>query len=52
MIHLPAGRPRRPAGPRPHDTSGEGAEMTTPTDERCDLLTVIAHMRAEPGREQ
>ena len=26
--------------------------MPTPTDERRDLLTVIAHMRAEPGREQ
>ena len=26
--------------------------MTTPTDERRDLLTVIAHMRAKPGREQ
>ena len=26
--------------------------MTTPTDERRELLTVIAHMRAKPGREQ
>ena len=26
--------------------------MPTPTDERRDLLTVIAHMRAKPGREQ
>ena len=26
--------------------------MPTPTDERRDLLTVIASMRARPGREQ
>ncbi len=26
--------------------------MPTPTDERRDLLTVIAHMRARPGKEQ
>ena len=26
--------------------------MTTPTDQNRDLLTVIAHMRAEPRREQ
>ena len=26
--------------------------MATPTDERRELLTVIAHMRAKPGREQ
>ena len=26
--------------------------MTTPTDTRRDLLTVIAHMRAKPGKEQ
>ncbi len=26
--------------------------MPTPTDERPDLLTVIVHMRAKPGREQ
>ena len=26
--------------------------MATPTDERRDLLTVIAHMRAQPGKEQ
>jgi quinol monooxygenase YgiN len=26
--------------------------MATPTDERRDLLTVIVHMRAKPGREQ
>lgn len=26
--------------------------MPTPTDERRDLLTVIAHMRAKPGKEQ
>ncbi|MGY1679135.1 putative quinol monooxygenase [Geodermatophilus sp. SYSU D01176] len=25
--------------------------MPTPTDERPDLLTVIAHMRAKPGKE-
>lgn len=25
--------------------------MATPTDERRDLLTVIVHMRAKPGRE-
>ena len=25
--------------------------MTTPTDDRPDLLTVIAHMRARPGQE-
>lgn len=25
--------------------------MTTPTDDRPDLLTVIAHMRAKPGKE-
>jgi quinol monooxygenase YgiN len=25
--------------------------MATPTDERRDLLTVIAYMRAKPGRE-
>ncbi len=25
--------------------------MPTPTDERPDLLTVIAHMRARPGQE-
>jgi quinol monooxygenase YgiN len=25
--------------------------MTTPTDERRDLLTVIAYMRAKPGKE-
>ena len=25
--------------------------MTTPTDERRDLLTVIAYMRAAPGKE-
>lgn len=26
--------------------------MTTPTDSRRDLLTVIANMRAKPGKEQ
>ena len=26
--------------------------MTTPTDTRPELLTVIAHMRARPGKEQ
>ena len=26
--------------------------MTTPTDERREVLTVTAHMRAKPGREQ
>lgn len=26
--------------------------MTTATDSRRDLLTVIAHMRAKPGKEQ
>ena len=26
--------------------------MTTPTDTRRDLLTVIARMRAKPGKEQ
>ncbi len=26
--------------------------MGTPTDDRRDLLTVIAHMRAKPGKEQ
>ncbi len=26
--------------------------MTTPTDSRPDLVTVIAHMRAKPGKEQ
>jgi quinol monooxygenase YgiN len=26
--------------------------MPTPTDERRDLLTVIAYMRAKPGKEQ
>ena len=26
--------------------------MPTPTDDRRDLLTVIAYMRAKPGREQ
>ncbi len=26
--------------------------MATPTDDNPDLLTVIAHMRAKPGREQ
>ncbi len=26
--------------------------MTTPTDSRPDLLTVIVHMRAKPGKEQ
>lgn len=26
--------------------------MTTPTDDRPELLTVIAHMRAKPGQEQ
>jgi quinol monooxygenase YgiN len=26
--------------------------MATPTDDRRDLLTVIVHMRAKPGREQ
>jgi quinol monooxygenase YgiN len=26
--------------------------MATPTDDRRDLLTVIAHMRAKPGKEQ
>ena len=26
--------------------------MTTPTDARPDLVTVIAHMRAKPGKEQ
>lgn len=26
--------------------------MSTPTDDRPDLLTVIAHTRAKPGREQ
>ena len=25
--------------------------MTTPTDQNRDLLTVIAHMRAKPGKE-
>ena len=25
--------------------------MTTPTDDRPDLLTVIAHMKAAPGKE-
>ena len=26
--------------------------MATPTDDRPDLLTVIAYMRAQPGKEQ
>lgn len=26
--------------------------MTTPTDSRPELLTVIAHMKAKPGKEQ
>ena len=26
--------------------------MTTPTDDRRDLLTVIAYMKAKPGKEQ
>ncbi len=26
--------------------------MATPTDDNRDLLTVIAHMRAKPGRER
>ena len=26
--------------------------MTTPTDARPDLVTLIAHMRAKPGKEQ
>jgi len=26
--------------------------VTTPTDARPDLVTVIAHMRAKPGKEQ
>ncbi len=26
--------------------------MPTPTDDRPDLLTVIAYMRAQPGKEQ
>lgn len=26
--------------------------MTTPTDDRPELLTVIAHMRAKPGQEE
>jgi quinol monooxygenase YgiN len=26
--------------------------MSTPTDTRRDLITVIAHMRAKPGRQQ
>jgi quinol monooxygenase YgiN len=26
--------------------------MGTPTDDRRDLLTVIAHMRAKPGKQQ
>ena len=26
--------------------------MPTPTDDRRDLLTVIAHMQAKPGKEQ
>jgi quinol monooxygenase YgiN len=26
--------------------------MSTPTDERPDLVTVIAHMRAKPGKEE
>ena len=26
--------------------------MTTPTHDRRDLVTVIAHMRAKPGKEQ
>ena len=26
--------------------------MSTPTDDRRDLVTVIAHMRAKPGQEQ
>ena len=26
--------------------------MSTPTDSRPDLVTVIAHMRAKPGKEQ
>lgn len=25
--------------------------MSTPTEDRRDLLTVIAHMRAQPGKE-
>jgi quinol monooxygenase YgiN len=29
-----------------------GGRMTTPTDTRPDLLTVIAHMRAKAGKEQ
>jgi quinol monooxygenase YgiN len=27
-------------------------EVTTPTDHRPELVTVIAHMRAKPGKEQ
>jgi quinol monooxygenase YgiN len=26
--------------------------MSTPTDTRRDLVTVIAHMRAKPGKQQ
>ena len=26
--------------------------MSTPTDTRRDLITVIAHMRAKPGKQQ
>ena len=27
-------------------------EVTTPTDHRPEVVTVIAHMRAKPGKEQ
>ena len=44
-----------PGQRRPEETTvTEPTETTTPTatDHRPDLVTVIAHMRAKPGKEQ
>ncbi len=35
-----------------HPTRAEEDPVPTPTDDRRDLLTVIAHMRAKPGKEE
>jgi hypothetical protein len=32
--------------------AARGGPIPTPTDDRRDLLTVIAHMHAKPGKEQ
>jgi quinol monooxygenase YgiN len=43
---------RSPAGVRPVSHVCEEITVSTPTDSRPELVTVIAHMRAKPGKEQ